>query len=87
MTKKSITIKRSMHQKLYNYAKYGETLDDAINRLIEEAGDISQEFPPKTGSTGIKVTEETLNKINSLKHDPKDSYSSVFERLFQKIEN
>lgn len=86
MTKKNITIKREIRKKLHEYSSYDENLDETVNRLINEAGDISNEFPPQTGSTGIKLTEETIAKIVSLKHDPQDSYSSVFERLFQKIE-
>lgn len=84
---KGITIKRTMREKIYKYSSFDETIDEAINRLIDEAGDITNEFPQKKGSTTIKVSEETLDRIVSLKHDPKDSYSSVFERLFQKIEN
>lgn len=86
MTTKGMTIKRTLREKIYNYSSFDETIDEAVNRLIEEAGDISDEFPPKSGSTTIKISEETFDKIVSLKHNPSDSYSSVFERLFQKIE-
>ena len=86
MTRKNINIKRTMREKLYNYSSFDETIDEAVNRLIEEAGDISNEFPPKKGSATIKLSPDTYKKIVSLKHNPSDSYTSVFERLFQKIE-
>lgn len=84
MTKKNITIKRSIHRKLYDYGKYKETLDDIINRLLDEAGDISQQEPEIKGSTSIKVSPETLQRINSLKNE-NESYSSVLERALLKI--
>lgn len=86
MTKKNITIKRTLRKNLHLYSQYTENLDETVNRLIDEAGDISKEFPPERGSTGIKLEQSTIDRLNSLKHNPDDSFSSVFERLFQKIQ-
>jgi len=86
MTKRNITIKRTLRKNLHLYSQYTENLDETVNRLIDEAGDISNEFPPERGSTGIKLEQSTIDRLNSLKHNPEDSFSSVFERLFQKIE-
>lgn len=82
---KHITIKRELRRKLHDYSEYGETNDEAINRLIHEAGDISEVYPALRGSTSIDIKNETDNKLVSLKQSASESYSDVLERLFKKI--
>lgn len=86
MVLKNITIKREVRKNIYGFSKYGESVDETVNRLMKEAGNISDIDPVLTGSTGIRITPETLKKLEALKLFPDESYSSVFERLFKKIE-
>lgn len=82
---KHITIKRELRRKLHDYSEYGESNDETLNRLIEEAGDISEVYPALRGSTSIDIKEETDNKLTSMKLDESESYSDIIERLFKKI--
>lgn len=84
-TKKGITIKRKVQRELAEHGQYGETLDDIINRVLDEAGDISNVDPILKGSTTVKVSDETLQRIVSLKSKESESYTSVLERALSKI--
>lgn len=84
MTSKQLTVRRELRKEIHNYSNYGESVDETVNRLIQEAGDISDIDPALTGSTGIKVSPETEAKLNDLKFQG-ESYSSVLERLFKKV--
>jgi predicted CopG family antitoxin len=85
MTLKVVTIKREVRKNLHNYSNYGESTDETVNRLIDEAGDITNIHPLLTGSTAIKITPETKQKLDELKLTSEESYSSVLERLIKKI--
>lgn len=85
MTLKTLTIKREVRKNIHNYSNYGESIDETVNRLIQEAGDITNIDPTLIGSTGIKLSDKTKEKLDSLKITANESYSSVFERLFKKI--
>lgn len=81
---KHITIKRTLREKIHKYANYNETVDETINRLLNEVENLPKE-PLTKGSTSINITEDTMERLVSMKYDEKESYSSLLERIFNAL--
>ena len=59
-----VNITKKLRQKLYEYSSFDETVDEAVNRLLDEVGDISDDVI-RTGTTGITLNDNTIKRIKS----------------------
>ena len=75
----TIGIPRTIKDRLEDERKENETMNDIITRLIDSCDDIESYVPVK--QTNIKVSENTLYKLRTLRQSPKESYGSVITRL------
>ena len=76
---KTIGITMEIKGKLEDERKDSESFNDILQRLIENCDDIESYVPCER--TNIKVSEDTLVKLRSLRQSSKESYGSVITRL------
>lgn len=75
----TIGITKQIKEKLEDERKENETMNDIIVRLIDSCDDIESYVPVE--QTNIKVSEDTLHKLRTLRQSPRESYGSVITRL------
>lgn len=77
---KTISINKGIKELLHNECNEGETMDQILTRLMEnkEPGEPIQ-IDNKKANLG--VSEETFDKLNSLKLYSTETYNSVIFRL------
>lgn len=78
---KTVKMYKRKRERLYDYSKYGEKLDDTINRLLDEA-DLPEPVPDKI--TNMSVSEDTWLRIKSLKESD-ETMQDVIIRALDKI--
>lgn len=78
---KTVKIYKRKKEKLNNYAKPDETIDETINRLLDEAN-LPTPYPDT--NTIINISENTLLRLKSLKEDG-ESLDDVIMRALNQI--
>lgn len=82
----NINITRNLREKIHKYSEYDETVEDTINRLLDEVGDISEYYPFKDGSTSITLSDKMVNRIKSNAVKSNESVGKILERAFTKLD-
>ena len=75
----TIGITMKLKGKINEKREEKESVDEILSRLIENCNDIEPYV--ENPRTNIRISEETLSKLNELKGSPKESYGSVILRL------
>ena len=80
----TISIKSTTKQKLEYYADENESIDSAINRLIDETK--LNQINIDNSRSNIRITDTTLKRLQSLK-DGTVSYNNVLLKLLDSIDD
>jgi len=88
----TIKITRDVRGLLKEYSMSDETVDDTVNRLLDEVEscmDIDMVFG--NGSTNINVSPDTMERIKSFRVNENESYGRILHRalclsLYSKME-
>ncbi|MBP5421727.1 MAG: hypothetical protein J6Y78_04695 [Paludibacteraceae bacterium] len=81
---RTIKIKNDVRDKLRVYRKDKESVDDSINRLLDEVEDkMDEDFEFGVGSTNIRVSDETMKRIKSCAVNEQESYGRILSRAFR----
>lgn len=78
---KTIGISKNIRDLIRSNADEGETINDTIARLLDNAENLQPyDANKKSNRTNISISEENFNRLQDLKSD-KESYNSVIQRL------
>ena len=79
----TVKIYKTQRKMLYDYEEYGETVDDTINRLLDEA-DLPEPTPDTV--TNLNVSKDTLDRLKSFKMDG-ETLQDVIVRALNVVNN
>jgi len=77
---KTIGITKDIRNLIEANAEDGETINETLERLLNDVDELVPYEPKKPNRTNITITDENFNRLESLKSN-KESYNSVIERL------
>lgn len=81
---RTIQIKKNVREDLKHYSYNGESVDEAINRLLDSVEDeMDKDFKFGVGTTNINLNEETMDRIKSFKLNPRESYGRIIARALK----
>lgn len=71
---------------LINHSDIGESYDSVINRLLDEVEDDLKNRTEVTGYFNVGVSDDTLNRLKSLKTSNNDSYTKLLTDAFSYLD-
>lgn len=74
---RTIAIKTELKLLLDEYSELDESYDSLINRLLDEVSDDLNNRSVIEGYYNIGVSDDTLNRLKSLKVSKSDSYTKL----------
>lgn len=81
---KTVKIKKDVREDLSYFADDSESVDMAINRLLDLVEeDMDKDFEFGVGTTNINIEETTMKRIKSFQLNPKESYGRILARALK----
>lgn len=81
---KTVKIKKDVRKDLDYFAEESESVDKAINRLLDLVeGDMDKDFEFGVGTTNINLDESTMRRIKSFQLNPRESYGRIIARALR----
>lgn len=79
---KTVQVSKTVRNMIEDYKEDGESIDKAINRLIDSSDPL--EFEDK-GKTNVRVNEATLKRLKRYKSYPLQSHSDTIKGLLDSV--
>ena len=85
---RTIKVKKDVRDRLRAYKDGTESVDETINRLLDEVEDeMGRDFEFGVGSTNLRVSDATMKRIKSHRLQDSESYGRILARAFNILDD